>query len=158
MHESLIREKCYSGIDTLPIWNWNKIFETKDLKYLLLVSKIVTEKESIILNTIYEEFYDAYLEEFGLNEKEQEIREKRQSYILNMALVLKGDKGAQTFVDIDKMDLDELTKPNEYNQSIWELKSKMEVSLKINIDVKKCSIIEFYSYLKIISEMNNKPE
>ena len=156
MRESLTREKCYSGIDTLPIWNWDKIFETRDLKYLLLIPKEIDDKQKPILNTIYEEFYDAYLEEFGLNEKAQEIREKRQSYILNMALVLQGDKGAQTFVDIDKFDLDELTKPSEHNQSIWELKSKMEVALKINIDVKKCSVIEFYNYLKIISEMNNK--
>jgi hypothetical protein len=36
------------------------------------------------------------------------------------------------------------------------LKSQMEIALKINIDVKKCSVIEFYSYLSIISEMNNK--
>src|ERR1035437_6069311 len=144
--EKLIRSKCYDSIEELPIWNWYEIFRTNSLFYLLRIKKAVPKEQITILHKIYEEFYDAYLAEFGLNEKAQAIRELRQRYILNMAAVLQGDSGAKTFVDIDKLELDELLSETKEKQSIWMLKSQMEIALKINIDVKKCSVIEFYSY------------
>ncbi len=157
-----MRAQCYSGIDVFPILNWNDIFKTGELKHLL---KSGNDEEILkhpgtdeILKKIHGEFYDAYLGHFGLNDKAQEIRDLRQRYITNMAAVLQGDKGAQTFVDIDKFELESLSVGTGEKQSIWELKSKMEIALKINIDLKKCSVMEFYSYLKVISEMNTKKE
>lgn len=154
--ERIVRAKCYSGIDTIPIWNWHELFRTNNLFHLLLVKKAVPKKQIPVLRKIYTEFYDAYLEEFGLNETAQEIRELRLRYISNMNAFLQGDKGAQTFVDIDREELREHEESLSEKQSIWELKGRMEVALKINIDIKKCSVIEFNYHLKIISEMNQQ--
>ena len=141
----------------MPIWNWNLILKTGDLRYLL--KSITTPVDNFEeLNKIYESFYNAYLKEFELNDKAQSIIDIKVRYIENLALYLQGDKSVETFIDIDKLELDELNsnKSENQNQSIWDLKARMEVALKISIDVKKCSVIEFYTYLKIISEMNTK--
>ncbi len=151
-----VRKKCYSGIDEMPIWNWFELFKQNNFKLIIRNGKLPPKKQIPILKKIYTEFYDQYLDEFGLNETSQEIRELRHRYITNINNVLQGDMGAQTFVDIDKSELKEYYNKINEKQSIWELKSRMEVALKINIDVKKCSVIEFYSYLKLISEINQQ--
>lgn len=154
--EQSVRAKCYSGIDTLPIWNWFELFKQNSLKLLVMNGKLPPKKQISILKKIYIEFYDAYLAEFGLNETMTEIIELKKSLISRMNNYIQGDRGEQTFIDIENETLKELQDKTGTMQNIWELKSRMEVSLKINIDVKKCSVIEFYSYLKIISEMNNQ--
>ena len=85
-----------------------------------------------------------------------EILELKKSLINRMNNYIQGDRGEQTFIDIETETLNELQEKTGTMQSIWELKSRMEVALKINIDVKKCSVIEFYSYLKIIQEMHEQ--
>ena len=154
--EKSVRAKCYSSIDTLPIWNWFEIFRINNFKWITINGKLPPKKQIPILSKIYFEFYDAYLAEFGLNETMTKILELKKSLINRMNNYIQGDRGEQTFIDIETENLKELQNKTGTMQNIWELKSRMEVALKINIDVKKCSVIEFYSYLKIISEMNNQ--
>lgn len=35
-----LSEDTYQSIEFMPIWNWNKIMETRDLKYLFFISKV----------------------------------------------------------------------------------------------------------------------
>jgi hypothetical protein len=154
--DKLIRSKCYAGIDEFPVWNWFEIFKGGNLFHLLRVKKAIPKKQIPILKKIFTELYDAYLKEFGLNETMQEIIELKKNIIQNTDKYIQGDMGAFTFIQIDEDRLQELQEKTGGENNIWELKARMEVTLKINIDVKKCTVIEFYSYLKIISEMQNK--
>lgn len=153
--EKRLRKSCYSGIDELPILNWFSIFKNNDYAQLFRVRRDIKKGDMKVVGKIFTEFYDDYLKNFGLNETMEKIVDLKKSLIQNMNKYIQGDGSALTWIEIEEDQLKELQGDGE-SQTIWELKGRVEVALKINIDVKKCTVMEFYSYLKIISEMNNK--
>ena len=57
-------ESYYLSIDELPIYNWNKIFETSDLDYLKKNNNKKVKEEFLV--ELWVKLQNEYLDEFGL--------------------------------------------------------------------------------------------
>jgi hypothetical protein len=145
--------KHYSSIDDLPIFNWNKVHETGELKYLLHdPGKKLKTAELNQLPKIWESIYDEFIQKVGLSESYLEILEsERKIALLQIEMAETGDNNIQTFIEIDQVRLER--KQNEMPEGdFYQLKSFLEKKQGHPIDIRKCSVIEFYSYIKTLEK------
>ena len=74
---NILKENCYQGIKDMPIWNWNEIFSTGDLKYIF---KECSGRVSKSIGDHWDNIQDEYIAEFGLDEnfkKELKLLKKK---------------------------------------------------------------------------------
>jgi len=85
-------EKVYDSIDTLPIWNYDRILNTGDLRCLLILKKYDNLPDLDIeqLAPIYEEITYQKIDEFGLDEFQQLIiyKEKSKDYLQTQFILI----------------------------------------------------------------------
>lgn len=142
----------YTSIDEMPIYNWHKINETGDVSFILIKKKRMDETliEKCIkqLNFLYEE----YISKFGFNEIEIDILEKQKEIAL---LIIQknetGDMSLQTMINIRTLELNKIL-ANNPKGNFFDLKTNMEKALRFRINIKECSVTEFYSYLKNLTK------
>lgn len=142
----------YKSIDDLPIYNWNEIHRTGNLVYLLRERKKLNEFEKVSLGRRWTKIYDEYIKHFGFSETFIKVIEK-QMYIAELMIekAETGDKTINTFIEIERRALEKL-KEKTGDGDFYESKAMMEKQLGFTIDVKKCSVVEFYSYIKSIEK------
>lgn len=142
-----LSESTYQSIESMPIWNWQKILETGDLKYLFIkCSGRVSER----IGELWDTLQDQYIQEFGLEENfKKQLRLLKKKAQLNYDYVLTGDRFINTLLTIVDADLDALStqKPVKF----YELKSHLEKFKGCRIDPKVTTVIEWNYDLKIMS-------
>lgn len=150
-----LERKCHTTIDSIPVYNWWKIHDTKDLSYLYLVKKPIVKSDIGGLAVLWKRLYDEYLKRFGIGEKAVEIIEKQREVIqLIKQIGVDNDNDMLTYLDIAKQQLQtlEVKAEKQGDFSHYEFKGRLERALKISIDPKKVSVEEYYSYLKILED------
>jgi hypothetical protein len=146
---SNIIENCYSTIDELPIYNWNKIYETLDLSYLIK-DKSKKVKQNILVK-LWEDLQNEYLKEFGLEPMfVQRLNLIKQKAIKNYDYIITGDRFILTELSIIDADLKRLEGTNK--QSFWKIKEIAENNKGFRIDPKTTTVIEWYHILKNLKE------
>lgn len=144
----------YDSIENLPIWNWNKIQEKGDYTYLRInrINGQITKKEFAILQKTWEVIFSEYIEKFHWSDNFLMIHEKKKeiSYLQHQ-MIITGDRSICTFVEIAKQELELLKQGNDGGFDFWDLKTQMEIQMKMQIDTKKIMVIEFFSYLKSLN-------
>lgn len=151
--------KYYNTIDTLPIFNYGKISELEDLRYLIIQSDYfelpkITEKETEELFKAWEHINDEIINYVGISEDYKSIlRIKKAIALMKVELITTGDKSLETLIELKQIEL-----KNSYPQAKQELDESIiyiESALKIPIDVMKCSVKKYFSYIKFISKKTN---
>ncbi len=151
--------KYYNTIDTLPVFNYGKISELEDLRYLIIQSDYfelpkITEKETAELFNVWENINDEIINYVGISEDYKSIlRIKKAIALMKVDMITTGDKSLETLIELKQIEL-----KNSYPQAKQELDESIiyiESVLKIPIDVMKCSVKKYFSYIKFISKKTN---
>ena len=152
--ERIFLSRCYYSVDDLPVYNWWQIHETGDL-YLLYpnkVKKIWFKK--LLLNKLWVKIYDGFIQRFGLGDNFQNIiKKKKYIAITKINRLLSGDKSLGTLIEIAILELAELEKIS--SGDFLYTKSNLEKIMGFQINIKKTTVSEFYTYLKLASQKIN---
>lgn len=150
-----IKEKFYpvnykgdmwQDIETMPIWNWIKICETGDLKYIFLNSGRVSERTA----NHWLDLQQQYIDEFGLDEEfKQQLRLKKKLIQLNCDYVLTKDKFLLNVIKMREADLKSSQSGKAYK--FYEVKDYVEQRKGFRVDPKQTTVIEWYHALKNMS-------
>lgn len=153
----------YRSIDDLPVWNWNEIHKTSDLKYLIRTDDYGKVKGSWVFNDLYDNILQEYVKDIGFGdffEKQFNIKKKLG---LACAKFLRTRKiNDLTWVNIYQAELDELKPPKgmDFTDGIAILEQNLG---KNDIDPKKVSVRKYNSLLKLNNKLaangskNSKP-
>ena len=148
--------KYYNTIDTLPVFNYGKISELEDLRYLIIQPDYfelpkITEKETAELFKAWENINDEIINYVGISEDYKSIlRIKKAIALMKVEMIMTGDKSNETLIEIKQLELKNYypQKKNELDESIIYIES----ALKIPVDIMKCTVKKYFSYLKFISK------
>lgn len=142
----------YTSIDDMPIFNWYKIHESADLSYVCVKRKKLNDKQIKIASECWTELYNDYISRFGFSESFLEVIEKQQEIALLMIQRAEtGDESIETLIDIRTLELNK-KQGDSPKIDFMEMKSSLEKSLGFRINIKDCSVNEFYSYLKTLEK------
>ena len=142
----------YDSIENLPVYNFNKINETGDLKYLLKGSLKVPQTK---LEKCWIKIYDEFLTEFGLSEKFSQWLEKQKQIVAHIYnAYVEGKRHEINFVRLKEMQAEELMKGDE--QKIGEVAAMISEYMHFPIDIRTITVYQFYHYLNRINGRASK--
>ncbi len=143
----------YDSIHTCPIWNWWHIRKTRDLSFLLSKKRILSDKEKKKFQDIYKKMLAEYEQEIPKSDAEKRAQELRDELIDRcLTRVIDKDDSQWTWIDLAKKELEDMAPEQGDEVSLYQIKISLEKFLKIPIDIKKCTVIEFYEYVKYANE------
>ena len=97
--------RYYQDLEELPIYNWWKIHEKKDLKYLIKDGKKLTHHAAVIFDSLYSEFISI----FGVSDNYKRYLEKLiEIEVAQIDRVINKDESLQTFIEIMEIELEEI--------------------------------------------------
>ncbi len=146
----MLRVKFYNSIDTMPTFNYLKVVDEDDIKFM-------AKKRGLFGN--YEKAFEAIqrqlVDRFGLSESFIEIIELQKEIIaLKCEVAITGDKFNNTFIRIHE---DELKKKLEQKSlKSNELKILIEKWIGFKLNLHELSVSEWFSYLHQYSEFNKQ--
>ena len=136
----------------MPVWNWWKIHETKDLSYLLKEDKKLTHHAEGVFDSIYSDF----IRIFGVSENyKQYLNKLVEIELAEIDMLLNDDKSLETFIDIMKVELDDL-KSVQGDGTYMDTAIAVEKNMGFKINTKDISVFEFYSYIKSLEKQPKK--
>jgi len=138
----LRRRRCYHSIEDLPVLIWFKIHETNDLTLLYKGFKT----GFINLDRVWADIYNEYIKRIGLNKEYIAYLDTLKKIgIMECDCVIAPTPIKRVTLAIEREKLNEKTtlKGGSYNEII------AQVSKQQGFPVWKCSVFEFYSYIKI---------
>jgi hypothetical protein len=139
----------YNSISELPLINWWKFNETKDVKYFLRVYADVSTTKLLSLEGIYSKLMDEYTKEFGINEHLLNVLEKQIAIAKLKADFMSGSGGNLTLIEVAELELAELVR-GVNGMGFHEVKAILEKQMGFRIDPKITTVMEYYSYIKLI--------
>ncbi len=138
----------YNSIKEMPLVNWWKFNETKDVKYFLKVYSDVNTAKLLFLETIYTKLMSEYTEEFGINEHLLLVLEK-QIDIAKLKADFMNGTGILTSIEIAELELTDLVRGVK-GMGFYEVKAILEKQMGFRIDPHVTTVMEYYSYIKLI--------
>ena len=147
-------QRYYRSIENLPQWNFQKVLQTGDLRFILVLDdyfeiESVKVNKSIDLNTIWEKIFDEYIKEFGLSDSYMRVmRDRRRIALLKCDMIIRGDYGLEAAIRIQEKKLDD--EGNKTEISFEETVAHVEKYRGMAIDVTKVSVKRFNTYLKMM--------
>ena len=141
-------DNLWSNIEIMPIYNWIKICETGDLRWLFIKGKgRVSDK----IATHWISLQDEYLDEFGLDEKyKQQLRLEKEITGLNCDFVITRDRFLLNIIKMKEADI-KATKTVEAF-SFYQMKDPVEKYKGYRVDPLTTSVKEWYYSLKNMSD------
>jgi len=135
--------RVWGSIEEMPIYNWVKILETGDLKWLYINKGRVSEKSNDHWLTLQQE----YIDEFGLDENyKQQLRLMEKLKNLNLDFVLTRDRSLLNSIKMAEIDLD--ADSDKQAISFYQILDHVEKYKGYAIDPKKTSVMKWYYSLK----------
>ena len=149
-----MENNCYSSIEDLPIYNWWKIHSTGDLTQLCIGSKVKVDLKK--LEELWRNIYDQYIKAFGIGDSFLNyVLKQNEIALLQIRRWEEDDRSIETLIEVAEIELKELSLSE--SGDFYEVKAGIERALGIaRIDVKQCSVVEFYTYIKILNKDGRK--
>lgn len=149
--------KTYRHIDKLPIYNWIKIHEEQNTKYVYITDEFdgleETEKSQRAYSVLYEQFFNS----FAITERLVEyLNAKKRMYIKLANAYINDDKSLLNFVQIEKRQIEDKYERGDTNIDYSTVLSELEFELKVQIDPHKMSVKSFFTHLKNLEARNKK--
>lgn len=139
----------YSSIDDLPMYNWQKIHETNEFKWLFVNNNEIENSQE--LECLWSKIYDEYLIEFGLSDEFKQIIElKKKIADLQADYILKEDKVLINFINVEKNALRQLYETSKQGSTFRESLVHLEKMQGIKIKTKEITVADYYNYLRSI--------
>lgn len=156
MQNSLERRfssRYYHSINDLPVFNWWKIHEENDFKYLL---KNPNKKVNKYAEKVFKSIKSEFINEFGIDRKyEQYIDKVIELTLLNIKIVKGKDKSKKIFADMLELEIKDLLTQEEKIVSKDKGFSAVSKYLGTSIKIKEITIYEFYSHIEAIKRHIN---
>jgi hypothetical protein len=136
----------------MPVWNWNKIHETGDLKYLVIADnyKDIEGQNNEETANIWLDLYQQYIDEFGINNNFKRFMQKKQQLAAKIAeYIASGDKFKLNKINILEIDIKGMVDEKE-PQKFGEVVAGVEKFFGFQIDSKVLTVQKYYNYIKYI--------
>jgi len=131
----------------MPIYNWIKILETTDLKWLFKEGKGRVTKR---LSEHWLNLQQQYIDEFGLDESyKEQLRVMRKLTLLNLEYVEKKDRFLLNLIKMSESDLNQLQQ--KQGVKFFEMLDHVEKYKGYSIDPHTTSVMKWYYSLKNMS-------
>ncbi len=142
---NLFSPKTHETIDTLPIYNWNKLIDG-ELKYIYIKPRPVKRRDEDKLNELWEDLYNDYFISYGLTDQfREQLDKKKRIALMQLDVILKGNRKLITHIEIAESELDETPRAKiEFLETVVTL----EKHFGFSIDVHTCSVAKYHSYIK----------
>ena len=145
--EIYYRNDWWGTIEEMPIYNWIKICETGDLKYIYKKGGRVSEKTALHWLDLQQQ----YIDEFGLDEDyKKQLRIIKELTRLNCDYVLKRDRFLLNLIKIKEAELNTVNIQKAYG--FYQIKDYVEKYKGFKVDPKKTTVIEWFYALKNMSD------
>jgi hypothetical protein len=149
---SKLKGKHFDSIENLPIYNWWKVHQSGDLGYLLIFKRAITLPEAEELKKVWTAIYNEYIAKFGFGEVFMQIHEKKRKIAkLKLDKIVNDKKYLQTIIDVEEVQIEDLKK-QVGKGDFYQNKAYLERALNMRIDPRVTSVIEYYSYTKILAK------
>lgn len=144
--------KHFENIDDLPIYNWFRISESNNLKYLFHKQQEPTEKQKELLQLVWSNIYLEFLETFGVPKKLQKIFSlKREILKMETRVIVDKRKDLKAAIILKKKELENITKV-ENQTTVNTVSAYVSKELGFRIDQHKTTVREFYEFLSSIEK------
>lgn len=156
--------KPYANLRELPIWNFSEAKANFDLRYLLILDdysnlpKVSEELENELVD-LWDKLEIEQMETFGLtNEFIDRVRLKKEIMILELSDPLEENHNALNVLNRLKNEFDRLygSEEEEKALSLEREAAIIEKYLGFSINLKKVSVIKYYSYVEMMREEAKK--
>lgn len=138
--------KVWESIEDMPIYNWMKILETGDLKWLFKEKGRVSVKAEDHWLTLQQE----YMDEFDLDEGyKQQLRLMEKLKNLNCEFVITRDRSLLNIIKITETDIADLGPKAAIG--FYQILDHVEKYKGFAIDPKTTSVMKWYYSLKNMS-------
>lgn len=143
--------KHYTSIDDIPVYNWRKINETNDLRWMFPGGK---GKTTPAVATAFEKIRDEFIDTFGISDDYRRLLEIKVSIeIWSVRIALEQDNSHVNFIRRLEVERDEILKRIEGNKnSFFDTKVMVEQFMGFRINEKEISVREFYSYIERLKQ------
>lgn len=161
--ERLFLDSCYTSIDTLPLFYWDKVHETDNLSYLIRTKNTHIKKkrpnkfQELYLKKLWRDLLEQFIARFGFSEnildidaKEVEIGRLRVERLVN------SDRSLGAIIEIAERELAEMKRETVSGNS-HELKAIVELEWGY-LNPMVITVSEFHSYVKILQARNKKAQ
>lgn len=143
----------YKSIDELPVKIWFDIFETSDLRKLLIDKVDINVKIFNELESAWEKMFNEWIERFDFSEEYKEhLSQKIKIAELQADYIISGEKHLKTMIKIEKEILKaeepKEKKPFELESVMW----KMSKFYGFKLNSRELTVSEYYS---AINELKN---
>jgi hypothetical protein len=147
--------KYYKSIETLPVWNWDKIQSTADVKYIVATDDYDDVIENEEMHTLFDKIFDEYYNYFGVSDDmKRYLNAKKQITLLEVKIALK----EATAIDYTNLNHKRIEFANIYEQEkndIDKVAIQLSRHFKIDFDLRKMSVKRFYNYLETFTKERN---
>ena len=137
--------RAYVSIDDLPIYNWFKVFETGNPKYIVIRGKFTKEE----LAHQWEQIFGEYVSTFGFSRefivyfnKRKKLQLLKNKYALTKKAALKN------LIKFREKELLALNPTENDRSDYMTVVMAVEDAINRTIDEKEISVRKFYTYLK----------
>jgi len=138
-------------IDELPLWNWIKIMDGE----IHFIRKNVDDGNEIADQTIFDEIFDQYINEFGLSKMHRKLLDaEKKRAMLELDYILTKNRFKLTEIDMQIQKIQNMLKNAGSGISIEQ--SLIHISKWMNtwINVKSISTREFFVLSKEMERIN----
>lgn len=140
--------KYYQSIDEMPVYNWFKINETNDTRWMLLDKNKEPDNKA---TEAFQKVLDEYIDTFGISENYLRRLELKKELICHMTdLEITKDRFIENFIDQINTELSQLDKKEE-TRNTNSGKVHLEKYMGFRINTKETTVKEYYEYM---GEMN----
>jgi len=144
-------QNYYKSIDDLPLNNWIKCNEG-DLTYVRIKKDEGTEENDTLM---WENIYDSYIEEFGLDKMYKKMLDSmRKRAELELDYVITGDRFKLTLINMEITRLEQLMSNAGVGMSIPESLIHLSRWMGSFINTKKITTREYFTLLKEYGKAN----
>ncbi|MDX5586492.1 MAG: hypothetical protein QNK20_16520 [Aureibaculum sp.] len=145
----------YRSIETLPIWNFKKVLELGELKYLLKLDDYGNLPEyDKDLQEVWEAIYYEWLDEFGESQKANEYRRAKNAYwVAFWKHEHTGERVIINDIRRAKNRIEQLEK--EFNKEETKFSKEVEIVERhrsVILDVFTIPVIKWYRYIESLQE------
>jgi len=158
----IIKLVPYKSIEDLPIWNFRKINETGDLKYLFKAkdyNRFMIYRRwglSEIYNNIAYQLLDAFGQDRILEDYEQAKNEFMEMFWTYQAEIAQAqlderlpDRTLETHLSIKDREVQQISKYfSKFDSKFFNEVEAIATHRGVHLDPKKISVIQWYAYLK----------
>ena len=150
-----LKVKFYDSIENIPMWNYWKIEETSDLKYLAIGKNYENQffYDKLKASNAWTKVNGSYLDVFGVSEHYRDVLMLKRDIALNeYAWERNREPIARVYAREAKKELENL-ELNSLNEKPQDQVFFIEKEMGFKVDPKKISLKDFYSYVNNINKM-----